>query len=54
MAYYSSLTLMQGTREDNNRKRKREEKLSSVEETEARDITMVLPFEKKLPIWKTV
>ncbi|XP_048614409.1 DUF724 domain-containing protein 10-like isoform X3 [Brassica napus] len=43
-----------GTREDNNRKRKREEKLSSVEETEARDITMVLPFEKKLPIWKTV
>lgn len=43
-----------GTREDNNRKRKREQKLSSVEETEARDITMVLPFKKKLPIWKTV
>ncbi|XP_009128699.1 DUF724 domain-containing protein 8 isoform X2 [Brassica rapa] len=54
----SATPLMQtrenGTREDNNRKRKREEKLSSVEETEARDITMVLPFEKKLPIWKTV
>ena len=54
MAYYSSLTLMQGTREDNNRKRKREQKLSSVEETEAKDITIVLPFAKKLPIWKTV
>ncbi|CAH8304866.1 unnamed protein product [Eruca vesicaria subsp. sativa] len=40
-----------GTREDNNRKRKREQNLSSVEETEA---TMVLPFKKKLPIWKTV
>ncbi|CAH8331081.1 unnamed protein product [Eruca vesicaria subsp. sativa] len=24
------------------------------EENEAKDITMVLPFEKKLPIWKTV
>ncbi|CAN6846473.1 unnamed protein product [Brassica oleracea] len=43
-----------GTREDNNRKRKREQKLSSVEETEAKDITIVLPFAKKLPIWKTV
>ncbi|KAL0730779.1 hypothetical protein Bca4012_026873 [Brassica carinata] len=42
-----------GTREDNNRKRKRDQNLSSVEETEAKDITMVLPFEKKLPIWKT-
>ncbi|KAG2312321.1 hypothetical protein Bca52824_023878 [Brassica carinata] len=46
-----------GTREDNNRKRKRDQNLSSVdtvEETEEKDITMVLPFEKKLPIWKTV
>ncbi|XP_056854284.1 DUF724 domain-containing protein 8 [Raphanus sativus] len=43
-----------GSREDNNRKRKREQNLSSVEQTESKDITMVLPFEKKLPIWKTV
>lgn len=45
---------MQGTSEDDGRKRKRSQNLSSVEEREAKDITMVLPFEKKLPIWKRV
>ncbi|XP_019084236.1 PREDICTED: DUF724 domain-containing protein 8-like [Camelina sativa] len=40
-----------------NRKRKREENLcsvASVEEDKAMDTTMVFPFEKKLPIWKTL
>lgn len=45
---------MQGIREDNNWKRKREEKFSFVEEIEVRDIIMVLFFEKKLSIWKIV
>ncbi|XP_056849376.1 DUF724 domain-containing protein 10-like isoform X2 [Raphanus sativus] len=43
-----------GTSEDDGRKRKRNQNLSSVEEREAKDIAMVLPFEKKLPIWKRV
>ncbi|EOA20181.1 hypothetical protein CARUB_v10000478mg [Capsella rubella] len=46
-----------GSSEDINRKRKREEELCSVacaEEDKAKDTTMVLPFEKKLPIWKTL
>ncbi|EFH50407.1 predicted protein [Arabidopsis lyrata subsp. lyrata] len=43
--------------EDVNRKRKREENLCSVasaEEDKAKDTRMVLPFEKKLRIWKTL
>ncbi|KAG2312322.1 hypothetical protein Bca52824_023879 [Brassica carinata] len=50
-------TREKGTREDNTRKRKRDQNLSSidtVEETEVKDIIIVFPFEKKLPIWKTV
>ncbi|CAA7039715.1 unnamed protein product [Microthlaspi erraticum] len=40
--------------EDNSRKRKRDlTSVAIVEENEAKDITTVLPFEKKLPIWKT-
>ncbi|EOA20244.1 hypothetical protein CARUB_v10000545mg [Capsella rubella] len=42
---------------DINRKRKREDNICSVarvEEDKAKDTTMVLPFEKKLPIWKTL
>ncbi|ESQ39367.1 hypothetical protein EUTSA_v10001489mg [Eutrema salsugineum] len=43
--------------EDENRKRKREENrisTANVEETRAYETTMVLPFEKKLLIWKKI
>lgn len=54
---YQMMVSMQKSNEDNNRKRKREENVcsvASVEENIANDTKMVLPFEKKLPIWKTI